>query len=129
MWQKTIDFLLDAAKIVIYTVVILFLTFSVDYLVIEHFFGDPFKLSVICTTISILVVEGIAYILIGIKLLHKRVERTQAIYILPDMAPRILTPPIEVVHKARPLLGAALIVTGIILFILGMFILPIRYNL
>jgi hypothetical protein len=46
--------------------------------------------------------------------------------IMPDMA-RIFHP--EVVHKARPMLGGILIGAGVVLFIIGMILLPIYYKI
>jgi len=106
------------------------LVLLVDYLIVKRYFESVLNWNFANAFLSVVVLEAIAFILIGIRFLREKVEQSREVYIgniiIPDMA-RI--PRLEVVRKARPKLGRTLIGAGIVLFIIGMFILPSYYKL
>lgn len=76
------------------------------------------------------VFEAVVFVVVGYYFLQEKMEEHRAHYIgdmiIPDM---IRVGPFKVTYKARLKLGIALMVAGVILFIVGMFIIPEYYRL
>jgi hypothetical protein len=105
------------------------LVLIVDYWIVKWYFESVFEWNSVYTLLTLVTLEGIAFILIGIRFLQEKVEQSRGgalgappgAPIIPDV---VRIPPMEIVRKARPKLGITLIGAGTVLFILGMFILP-----
>lgn len=123
--------LLGIVELVVLIIATVSLVLAADYLVVTWFFVPVFEWDFVYTFIVGTVFEGIAFIFIGIWFLQKHVESSYEGYtgpniIMPDMA---WISHSEVVHKARPRLGGILIGAGVVLFIIGMILLPIYYKI
>lgn len=101
-----------------------------DYIVIKRYFESVLNWNFAHTFSTAVVFESITFFPIGIRFLREKVEQHREHYtgnrIMPDM---VRIPRYEVIHKARPKFGRVMIGAGIVLFIIGMFIIPSYYNL
>lgn len=126
------ELLLGIVELVVLIIVTVTLVLAADYLVFKWFFEPVFEWNFIHTIITGTVFEGLAFIFIGIRFLQEKVEVSRKGYtgngnlVMPDIVP---IPRLEVARKARPKLGGILIGAGVVLFIIGMILLPIYYKI
>jgi len=129
--EKSLSKLLSSiVELMVLVAVTASLVLLFDYLIVKCYFESVLNWNVVYTFLSAVVLEGVAFILIGVRFLQEKVEVSRESYvgdmIIPNMAYK---PRLKVVRKARPRLGRTLIGAGIVLFIVGMFILPGYYKL
>jgi hypothetical protein len=119
-----------AAKVAILIPLTVSIVLSVNYLMIKLYLQPVYEMDYVLSLLILCAVEGMAFIVIGIQFLQEYVEHRRGHYAMMDSiheGPWISG--FTVFHKGRPMLRATLMGAGIILFILGMIIIPMYYNL
>ena len=123
--------LLSVIELIVLVVLTVSLVLIVDYLIAKYIFESVLNWNFAHTLLGAIVLESIAFIIVGIRFLQEKVEQTLpgVIWDGATLIPVARHPAFLVVWKAKPKLGKVLIGAGIVLFIIGLFILPSYFNL
>lgn len=123
--------LLSVIELIALVALTVSLVLMVDYLIVKYIFESVLNWNFAHALLGAIVLESIAFIIVGIRFLQESVEQTPegVIWNGATLIPVARHPAFTVVYKAKPKLGRALIGAGIVLFIIGLFILPSYYSL